>query len=723
MENVFLNELLRKKYLVLNYDNQSPIQNNDVLIGAILNSFASLGYSLNNQSIEILKHLTDQKLKSFYKNSYHLLEEFTDANVNHRVFYRNFPFIENISQEELNLRALLHYFTATSDNYGFTNEDLPDLVREKMIINENNNYLTIINPKQANEIIIKQTINLFEQKVAIENNMHEFCYASIKKFHDLIKPTIIPFKENLAIYVMALLRDTPKENPYINFTKENLSFVKTATDLLRIYVILSTNSPCLIGKIKFISFPRRIRKIFIEILNDLALNNPYLIEDLARHEFLWKKAFEYLHIGEYYEKYPTICQIANDFRNDNYVTYYSKLEKAKNNQDELLNLLCQRPSEFARRLDYLLRNDNFDEDKTINAFSKVAIKVSSTVLLELYNYFLNRDQVTFERIFCFNSENGSKYFYTDDLRAFLPADIIDKALNIIKETLKEKYASYPKIENVYLDENLKKYALPSNNRNTSRQKQTLTTGSRISLANDNENAPFLRFFTHWKNTNYRSSDSEYDRVDIDLSLELFDESFKKCTSVSWHNIKGGHKFEIYHSGDIVTAPNGASEFIDCNYNLAKKYYRYAIVVNSIYTCQDFASVPECFSGVMFLNEKDRKSEIYQPSKVKYKFDLVQKGSDQNIAYLIDLENLEMIWLDIPLNFYSSFGVVASKNVTIRHILPRYLEKRINLYDFIKLHEKHLTFVNDKNDAKYLISDDENADLSPSDGEIIASKWL
>ena len=46
MENVFLNELLRKKYLVLNYDNQSPIQNNDVLIGAILNSFASLGYSL-----------------------------------------------------------------------------------------------------------------------------------------------------------------------------------------------------------------------------------------------------------------------------------------------------------------------------------------------------------------------------------------------------------------------------------------------------------------------------------------------------------------------------------------------------------------------------------------------------------------------------------------------------------------------------------------------------
>ena len=83
----------------------------------------------------------------------------------------------------------------------------------------------------------------------------------------------------------------------------------------------------------------------------------------------------------------------------------------------------------------------------------------------------------------------------------------------------------------------------------------------------------------------------------------------------------------------------------------------------------------------------------------------------------------MIWLDIPLNFYSSFGVVASKNVTIRHILPRYLDKRINLYDFIKLHEKHLTFVNDKNDAKYLISDDENADLSPSDGEIIASKWL
>ena len=51
-----------------------------------------------------------------------------------------------------------------------------------------------------------------------------------------------------------------------------------------------------------------------------------MIDDLAKHEFLWKRAFEKLHVSEYSSKYANIAKLASQLRNDEYQTYYAKLE-------------------------------------------------------------------------------------------------------------------------------------------------------------------------------------------------------------------------------------------------------------------------------------------------------------------------------------------------------------------------------------------------------------
>ena len=64
-----------------------------------------------------------------------------------------------------------------------------------------------------------------------------------------------------------------------------------------------------------------------------------------------------------------------------------------------------------------------------------------------------------------------------------------------------------------------------------------------------------------------------------------------------------------------------SEFVDLDYKKARKYARYAVVTNSVYTGQDFADIPECFSGVMFMPQIGKKGSVFNPEFVKYKFDL------------------------------------------------------------------------------------------------------
>lgn len=713
MKKIYLKKLMTKGYLVLegqfNNDNKCSAEE----IAVMLKSFSSLGYALDKEGINMISNLSSLDLGKFYHSNYQVLQKFTGTDFNHRIFYNNFPDLTDISNYEFYVRAVLHYLTVSKNDMGFMSDDIADINRLE-VHNNSKQILKVINKDKATKLLINIVKDLFEGKVAISYNEESFLLEMLGDYKNEINIVDIPFKENMAKYVSYILRIKGDNKLSKVLTENSLSFVKTATDLLRIYTILSNGDYTLRENTRFISLERSVRRMFLNVLNVMAYENPYMIDDLARNEFLWKRAFEKLHVAEYSKQYPYIARLASMLRNDEYITYYGRLEQAKDNQVEFIKLLKTRPGEFARRLDMIIRNQEFDLEYTLSSFKEVANKVSSTLLLQLWEFFKNRELYP-TRIFKINGRFSTFYKEVTDIREPIEENVIEKVTETLLDILRNIYSNYDNVGKVYIDENVKSYCLPINNRNASSQNKTLTFGSKVKL--EEEDGNYLRFFTHFKNFK-----GEHGRVDVDLSIEFVDETLTSGFSLSWHNMGSGRKFDSFHSGDITSAPDGASEFVDLDYKKARKYARYAVVTNSVYTGQDFADIPECFSGVMFMPQIGKKGSVFNPEFVKYKFDLTQKGSNQNIAFAVDLETLELIWIDSPMS-YNYNSIVASRCPGVVMSLKNALKTHMNLYDFFILHSNHFTLVDNKEEADIIISDSEDATLKPFDVEEIAAKWL
>ena len=87
--------------------------------------------------------------------------------------------------------------------------------------------------------------------------------------------------------------------------------------------------------------------------------------------------------------------------------------------------------------------------------------------------------------------------------------------------------------------------------------------------------------------------------------------------------------------------------------------------------------------------------------VKYKFDLTQRGSSQNLAFVVDLETLELIWIDFPYSYLQSYAIAAdvNSNLNIVSTIKKALQTHMTMYDLVRLHRGHIKFCEDKENAK------------------------
>lgn len=719
MKNIYRQILLNKNILPLDATSNSDTKISNAELGGMLLSFSSVGFTLDKESIELLKKYSADELKDFYLNSMNVLKEAKGDNANHVVFYKNFPNLEKMSELEYVLNAVLHYFTVSENSYGYMPNDVKKKVKNYLKEKTKLTVLKVMTEQECNKVLIAYTNNMFESKKAIPLNAQYALKQLVNDFSYFISPNEIPFKENLAFYFNCMcdfaLNLGVSEGTLLS--NINLGFIKTSTDLLRVYVAISDGDVMLIKNTKFKSLNRTGRKVLLSKLEEIASKNEGTIDDMSSHNFLWKKALEKLHIGDYSNVFVNAYKVATQLRNDEYTTYNALVVKAYKEKHivELLRLLSIKPGVFARSLDYVVRNLNEYSNVTIEAFAKIANKVSNSLLIQLWEFYKNRNLYD-TRIFVVKGPLNSFVKEIEDNREIISEETTNKIIEVLENALKENFSKKEMIEDVYLDECMKNYMIPSNNRNASGGYRTLTFGSKIKL--EVSKKPVLRFFTHWKN-----SKSNNGRVDIDLSVQLYDKDFNLVSTLAWHNMDGGINFNSYHSGDITSAPNGASEFIDLDYKTAKNFGKYAIVCNNVFTGQDFADIPECFSGVMFREQKGKAGEIFEADKVKCKFDLTQRGSSQNLAFAIDLETLEMIWIDYPYTRSQCYAVAQNSNLSLVMLLKRALQKHMSIYDLVMLHENHLDFSKSKTKAKFLIDDSEKSNLSPYDIEKISSEWL
>ncbi len=671
------------------------------LLGTMLKNIESLGYTFSNKLIKRLITFTPTEAEGFFKETIKNLKAMLGAKVKYAPMYPNFPQqVMDASDDELYFNAIMHYF---GDAIGERimpeykkekREPLKDKIKLKKIdLGSNEDFESLIKGLMASKTSISET-----DKKDVTN--------VIKSYGDESKrliPNEIPLKENVALLVSLLMDHTTIAEQYAP------KILKTATDILRLAVALSDGDISLVENTRFKSFSKKERRVLLSALN----SDKSATENMLRYKEQWKRLGERLHPFEYKNRFPNVIQPFKVIRNNlKFETFGGIVENLLANGYALTasKRLMKRPGEFARRLDHLLRTVNRPA-AIVNEFAAIAENVSSPVLLQVMNHFLNRTNRTNEsdvRVFFPKGNAGKLKAIKNNLPPIKDKWCVEIA-NVCQNRLIEKFKELSDLGKVYVDAELMQFNVPFGLRSASKALKTVGRGSRIQLPVGNT----IRFFIWWKDGK--------ERTDLDLTAPALSQRFEYMTDISYYNLTEegwGH-----HSGDITSAPKGASEFIDIDKKKAlSSGYGYIILSVYSYTEQPFNELPECFAGVMG-RSKPNSGEIYDPRTVLNKFDLTA-NTKVCIPLIIDLVNNEMIWTDLGVTNQLQESNNAFNNRSTMSLVAESMVKmnKPTLYELFDLHATARgERVDTKKEADTIFSVDKG--ITPFDTEKIISEFL
>lgn len=511
-------------------------------IASILKNLEALGFTFSQPLIEACQTLSLEQLTGLYQELIVDLRRAKGAHQHHKPMYPNFPSqVMEMPAAELYINAIVHYLTR--------GRYLPETERKERLPLLDVVELQVIEPGAQEEFE-----RLFTQVAAANTSLSEQDKGDLTWFVqtygsgiERLLPDAIPQKENMAFVASLLIRHTDNAAAFIE------KFCRTATDILRLAAAMSGGDVSLAAATKFRSFTRAERSLLLDLLNRKSAT----IEDMLRWKKRWIRLGERLHPGEYAKKYPHAAEAFQILRNDVPVsTFNSQLEQslAASNIAASVAQLSTRPGDYARRLDHLLRLDTNTPDAIVEAFGGVAAQVSTPVLLQVRQHFLRRNAPSPIRVFFPKGNIGKAYAMPNTLPE-LSQGVCSSVVQACEAALLERFRALPTLGKVYIDPELANFPVPFASRSASKAFRTLARGSKLPLP---AHCQTLRFFVWWKNGN--------SSTDIDLSATLFAPDFSYVDTVSYYNLKsfGGH-----HSGDIVDAPEGASEFIDITLEKAR----------------------------------------------------------------------------------------------------------------------------------------------------------
>ncbi len=589
-------------------------------VASAVREVAAFRCVLSETLIEQIGMLSATELKHWLRGIVGVLRRRSGAHVHHRPFYPDFPEqVLTATEAELYLNAVMHYLTLRR---------LPPTEESRPPLLEGNFIPWVIEPGS-----IPEFESLLEPLVSSRTSLSEEETADVLWFvreykSDVFRllPEAIPFREIRAQVGGALILHVAGDARVDAFLERN---VETATDVLRLAVALNGGDVSLTtASTRFTAMKRSVRRLLLRLLDHI----PNAAEDVMRHAERWKRLAEVLHPGDYADKYPrALAAITAARRNEAPATFGSRVETLLAQRDiaTLTPILQSRPGEFARRLDATLRRAT-EPESVLDAFEAVATQVSSPVLLQLLA------QVRAPRplpLRAFTPKGSfAKIYGIKDLRELLTPDVLARAARICEDALVKRFASLPPLGRCFIDPALREYRVPLAQRASSKSLRTLVRGSRLPMPDTR----FIRLFLWWKNGR--------ERTDIDLSAAFFDANFVFTQTVAYYNLKG---FGGYHSGDIVDAPDGASEFIDLDLDvLVEKGIRYVVTSINSFTEQPYCDLPECFAGWMARADA-ASGEVFEPRSV---FDRIDIASDTGIClpFVMDLQERRMIWADLGL---------------------------------------------------------------------------
>lgn len=700
--------LLRRQNKLL-VEKSTNSADNTVLV-TLLRNIEPLGYILAPEVIEVLQTYSMDELTDFYKDLVKNLKKMTGANKKWEPMYPNFPTqVAEASDCELFMNAVLHYF----GQYYLDLRIMPEYEKDERLPLLDITKLKVIK-LGTDKDVVKMFQNLMASNTSISMTDKQDMAWAIEHLSFEI-PQIV-HKEILGfVYSRILLKGSN-----IDLAEVAHNF-KTATDVLRLAVALSEGDVSLAKPTKFRNFSRKERRFFLGLLENCTTD---ITEDMLRYKNVWIKLGEKLHPGDYKSVNPKTYTAFDILRNNKaYSTFNSQVEELLLTHDVkgASVLLQKRPGDFARRLDHLLRYATRYTEVT-TPFAKVADKVSSPVLLQVMTHFSQRHEKKDLRVFI-PKGNVSKVQAVKNELPTLSLTACTRITTVCKEALQKRYGKLDKLGKVFVDSALVDYTVPFSQRSASESLRTLSRGSRVALPEGNT----LRFFLWWKDIK-NGGTSEYDRtVDIDLSAVLYNKDWGKIDHISYTNLRSKTN-RAYHSGDIVSAPRGACEFIDIDINsFLEGDGRYVIMNVLSYTGQPFSDIEECFCGWM-MRQKPNSGEIFEAKTVQDKLDL-NSNSKVNVPVIFDLVERKMIFVDLALSERCMYGGNnIESNLDTIGMMGKSLQdfKKPNLFDLFMLHaESRGELVDNVEDADVVFSVEETLEngISPYDYEKIVGEFI
>ena len=665
----------------------------------------SLGFCMSMDLMRSMSSLSTEELDSLTKKVLSTLKHMVGAHKKYTPMYPNFPQqVMDMSEAELYINAISHYLgDFISDNFKVPCRILPKYKKEKReALPEEEVQLRVINLGNQFDFEAVFTNLIGSNGSLSETDKEIVCWfvnnANVK---DLL-PDSIPQKENLTYLFGKLLE---KGTPHYLF-----KCLKTATDVLRVAVVMSGGDVSLAAKSKFRRFKRSERKFLLE-----ALENTYnTVEDMLRWNEMWKRLARELHPSDYASRFPKMAKAFSIVcNNEEFETTNSTVEKAisTNHIANAVKVLVSRPGDFARRLDHLIRVSNKTQlEIVLNGFEESVGKVSTPVLMQVYAHFKSRNEDTLYKS-VFPKGNVAKLQVVEAVTYALDKKIINRVCKAIEDALVERFAKLPKLGKVYLDESLKEQFVPFAQRSASKTLRSFARGSKVAMPEDMKT---LRFFIWWKDGDQRT--------DIDLSAAMYSDDWKEKGTLAYYNLKD---FGGCHSGDITSAPKGAAEFIDIDIEkVLQADVRYVIMSVYSFTRQPYCDLPECFAGWM-ARSKAGSGEIFEARTVMDKVDLTS-DTTVCIPMVFDLLERKMIWADLGLtnrlSNYGSYGNSAKTSKEGLMLKAIATLKKPTLYDLFSMHIKARgKLVENKEKADKVFSLYEG--ITPFDTDLIMKEYL
>lgn len=719
MENSVFSIILRRKNRVFINDNDmlkslsgAAGEKNKQIVATMNKNIEVFGYTMSEALFDKLVHMKAKSREVVYDILVNGLKEITGADKVYNPMYPNFP--ESVMKKddfELYFNAIVHYWSfGTLLPYEEKEERAPLFNTAKVKVLEAGSF------NDLNDIFN----NLCASKTSLSKNDVDdmiFILNSVK----VTLPDEIPFKENAAC-VCRLLVDTGVDTDGSLCKK----YVKTATDILRLITAMSDGDVSLAENTKFRNLKRSERRIIMNLLAGCG----NAAEDMNRYAGRWIRVGEKLHPGEFAknERYTKVVQAFGVIRNDGKIqSFAGKVDAAVASGDvnAVVSLLKKRPGEFARRIDFLLRTFDKDADRktVIMGFASVAKDVSSTVLLQVREHFINKLNGNDDmRVFFPKGNLARSYYVKNNKTETVSEDAMKMVIAVCESALVNIYGNREFLGKVYIDEALKNYTVPFSLRSAGKTMTAVSRGSRIAI---DDSAKIIRPFIWWTNT-------KDNIIDVDLSIAVFADDWNCLEHVSYSNLKSS-RFGICHSGDITNGGpvdgEGVAEFIDLDIEKALSAgARYAVFNVYNFSNENFSKMEHAAFGFMTRNDM-KIGEIFEPSTVKQRMDLAS-ATTTCIPVIFDLKERVFVWCDMALTAdhvragYGGINVesnLPSVVVTCKAIVD---VKKPNLYDLLMFNVKARGIITanlDEADIRFGL--DDNCDVKPSDIDVIVGKYL